>query len=177
MLLLVPFLVFGVSPLSSGAEAAVLDAPTRHVRAESGDARRVLGEGYRRSLTFALLIDRLQASDVTVYVALARVLPPPLLGRSELVSGARYSRYVRIDVRQAPNPEETIALVAHELQHALEIADARDVIDEAALERLYKRIGTSSGPEMFETRRAIETERQVREELRHGIHGIHGIFE
>lgn len=166
MLLLVTSLVFAISPLSRPPEAAVLDAPTRHVRADGRDARRVLGAGYRRSPTFASLIQRLQASDVTVYVTIVQALPLPLRGRSELVSGSRHSRYVRIDVLMAANPDDTVARVAHELQHALEIADAREVTDQTAMERLYKRIGMSSGPAMFETALAMKTERQVQQELR-----------
>lgn len=166
MLLLVPFMVFAVSPMSRPPEAALLDAPTRHVRAETRDARRALGEGYRRSLTFASLVGRLQASDLTVYITTVQFLPQPLLGRSELIAAAGDTRYVRIDVLVAPNPDEMIAVVAHELQHALEIADAHEVMDQTALERLYRRIGISSGSEMFETVRAMTTERQVRKELR-----------
>lgn len=171
-MLLVPFVVLAISPVSRPPEAAILDAPTRHVRAAGRDARRVLREGYRRSATFALLVERLQASDVTVYVAIVPALPLPLRGRSELVSGSRYSRYVRIDVLLVPNPDETIAVVAHELQHALEIANAPEVVDETAMERLYRKIGISSGPEMFETALAMKTQRAVSEELRHGLHGM-----
>lgn len=50
--------------------------------------------------------------------------------------------------------------------HVAEIAEARDVTDADSLERLYERIGYSSGREhAFETRRALLVQLQVGQEL------------
>lgn len=171
MLLLMPLLVWSLSShtRSPTRPIAALDSPTRHVRVLDTNIRHLLNDAYRRSPTLASLVDRLQASDVTVYVVIVPELPQPLRGRSELIPDTGHLRFVRIDVISVPNPDAMIALVAHELQHAIEIADAGDIVDRAGMERLYKRIGRSSGPKMFETSRAIDTQRRVREELRrHG---------
>ncbi|HEY3886296.1 MAG TPA: hypothetical protein VGL62_13865, partial [Vicinamibacterales bacterium] len=66
---------------------------------------------------------------------------------------------------RATNPDDTIALVAHELRHAIEIADASEATDQSGIERLYRRIGRPSGPHAYETDAAIATQRQVRREL------------
>ena len=166
MLLLIPFVVYHSLPLMRPPGWAVLEAPTRHVRAENASALDALSQGYRRSSTFASIVDRLETTDVVAYVTIVPQLPAPLRARSEMVTAAASRRYVRIEVAAATRPDETVALVAHELRHALEIADAADVIDETTMERLYRRIGTQSGPRMFETEGAVDTEYQVRKELR-----------
>ena len=166
MLLLITLLVYPVlSPASMPSGAAVFEAPTRHVRAASPDALAVLREGYRRSPTFAAMVDRLQASDVVVYVSVVPQLPAPLRGRSAMATGASHQRYVWSEIATAASRDETIALVGHELQHAVEIAEAEEAIDQASLERLYRRIGTPDGPDTFETEGAIDTEWRVRKEL------------
>ena len=64
-----------------------------------------------------------------------------------------------------------MSLLAHELQHAVEIADAPEVVDEASLKELYRRLGADSGPGAFngsvwfETQGAIDTGRRVYSEL------------
>ena len=167
MLLLLPLLVYpALITAPRPLESAALYAPTRHVRTANTDAGTALREGYHRSLTFASLVDRLQASDVVVYVSVVPQLPAPLRARSTMSAGTPYERYVWSEIARGVTPDETIALVAHELRHALEIADAEDVIDQTGMERLYRRIGTRSGPGMFETEDAIETEWRVKKELR-----------
>lgn len=169
MLLLIPLLVYPaltVGPRPS--ESAVLYAPTRHVRTAGTDAGNALREGYRRSATFASIVNRLQASDVMVYVSVIPQLPAQLRARSSMMAGTPYERYVRCEIARGATSDDTIALVAHELRHALEIATEQDVIDQTGMERLYRRIGTRSGPETFETEDAIATEWQVKRELRAG---------
>ena len=60
-------------------------------------------------------------------------------------------------------PDETIALIGHELRHALEVAASPDVRDQAGLTKLYKRIGEPAGcAHSFDTRAAQNTGRRVR---------------
>lgn len=166
LLLLITLLVYPILPPASLlSEATVFDAPTRHVRGTSPDAMAALREGYRRSTTFAGLVDRLQTRDVVVYVSVVPQLPAALRGRSAMVAAGSHQRFVWSEIATVANRDETIALVGHELQHALEIAEAQEVIDQASMERLYRRIGTPDGPDTFETERAIETEWRVRKEL------------
>ena len=58
-------------------------------------------------------------------------------------------------------------MLGHELQHALEIAQAPGVQDEASMRRYYERAGAGRSHERgFETRAAQDAGRQVRLELR-----------
>jgi hypothetical protein len=60
-------------------------------------------------------------------------------------------------------------LLAHELQHALEVAEAPDVIDPATLRAHYERIGYRSNADdrtpSFDTAAAIDVQRRVAAEL------------
>jgi len=61
----------------------------------------------------------------------------------------------------------TYPLAAHEPQHAVEIASAPEVTDDAGVRRLYERIGRPSkdGLHSFETKAAIDVRDQVLAEL------------
>lgn len=170
MLSIAPLLLaamFFAPPLSFEpyTEAAVLEAPTRHIRTKDQSVRRLLRRGYRQSATFASLVTRLQRSDVIVYVEDVPRLPGALEGRMMMLPHAHGFRYLRIQLALRGTPEEGIALLAHELQHAVEVAEAADVTDSATLQRLYERIGVRSGPMVFDTIAAQETGRVVRREL------------
>lgn len=164
MLLLMPLLVWSVS-LHALHARVVLESPTRHIRATTRDARRILGEGYRRSPTVESLVDRLQMSDVVVYVDGRPMLDGPLAARLTLVPSRGHLRYVRIDLSIQRPLDDAIALLGHELRHAVEIADAPGVADATGMERLYAQIGNEWAPHKYETGAAIDAERQVRKEL------------
>jgi hypothetical protein len=63
-----------------------------------------------------------------------------------LVASTATARYVRIQLNGPGRAIETIALLGHELQHAVEIADAPHVRDSHALARLYLRPDRPRGP-------------------------------
>ena len=52
---------------------------------------------------------------------------------------------MRIQIALRGAPEDSIAVLGHELQHAVEVAEAIDVNDNGGLARLYQRIGLRSG--------------------------------
>ena len=78
---------------------------------------------------------------------------------------AHENRYVRIQIALRGAPEDTIALLGHELRHALEVAEAPSVSDDEGLTRLYQRIGVSGGAHQFDTMAAQQAGRAVRKEL------------
>ena len=168
MLSLVPMLfsaVLGMPPTAALPESMALDSPTRHVRTTNKTIARLLARGYRRSPTLAGIVTRLQHSDVFVYIEEVPRLPGALEGRLMMLPRAHEHRYVRIQIALRGAPEDTIALLGHELQHALEVAEAPSVSDQAGLERLYARIGMSGGAHQYDTVAAQETGRLVRKEL------------
>jgi hypothetical protein len=83
------------------------------------------------------------------------------------VSFAAGTRYlmVRVD-RWGRAPWDRVAQLAHELQHAMEIAQAPEVQDAASLARLYRRIGWACGTRSFESDQARITGNLVRDQLR-----------
>jgi hypothetical protein len=72
---------------------------------------------------------------------------------------------VRIQLALRGSPDESIALLGHELQHAIEIAEAPEVYDEPGLVKLYQRIGVRGGLHVYDTLAAQEMGRAVRKEL------------
>jgi len=144
---------------------AVLDAPTRHVRSTTRAMARLLRSGYEHSPTFAALIARLQASDVYVYVEEVPRLPGALEGRLLILPPAHGVRYVRIQIALRGELNDSIAVLGHELRHAVEVADAPDVVDVNGLAALYRRIGIDRGNNEYDTLDAQETGRRVLKEL------------
>jgi hypothetical protein len=144
---------------------ALLDAPGRHVRTTDKSLRALLRTGYEHSTTFAALLQRLEQSDVYVYIEDVPRLPRALEGRLLVVPPAHGFRYVRIQITRRGTPNDTIAVLGHELRHAIEVADASGVVDTGALVALYRQIGIDRGNNEFDTIEAQETGRQVLREL------------
>ncbi len=163
--LLLSVVMFGPAALEPITETSVLDAPTRHIRAMQGSTRTLLRRGYRESPSFAALVKRLQRSDVYVYVEQVDRLPGALEGRLMMLPRAHEHRYVRIQLAMHGAPEDCIAVLGHELQHAVEVAEAEDVFDEAGMNRLYQRIGIRGGEHLYDTAAAQQMGRTVRREL------------
>ena len=146
-------------------ESTLLDAPERHIRTTDPIIKSFLKRGLRQSSTFAAIVMRLQQSDVIVYVEGIDRLPNSLEGRLTILPVPRGFRYVRIQLRMRFSLDDSIALLGHELQHAVEIAEASDVRDEKGLAKLYQRIGMNSGEHIYDTAAAQEMGRIVRREL------------
>lgn len=146
-------------------ESAALDSPYRHVRSQDRSIRLLLKRGFNRSPTFAQLLARLQHSDVLVYIEEVPRLPGALEGRMMMLPTAHGQRYVRIQIALRGAPDESVALLGHELQHAIEVAQETGVSDQAQLAALYRRIGMQGGPHVFDTVAAQEVGRVIRREL------------
>lgn len=159
---IIPLLALAAAPISP---SAVLESPTRHVRAMHPYVSGLLKDGFQRSATFARLVMRLERSDLIVYIDSQADLPAGIEGRLLVGSASHGFRFVRIQIGILDSVKDAIALLGHELEHANEIADAPDVIDLRGFVALYERIGTRSGWHQYETKMAQEAGRQVRREL------------
>jgi hypothetical protein len=145
---------------------ALLVSPNRHVRAADTRVQDFLAAGFHRSATFARLLSALNASDVIVYIERVMTLPHDTMGRLTIVPVSSGQRYLRIQIRSDLSSTEAIALIGHEMRHALEIADAPAVRDAQGMIRLYRDIGHSSGGDhVYDTTAAQDAGRQVRREL------------
>ncbi|HEY2435466.1 MAG TPA: hypothetical protein VGI12_22545 [Vicinamibacterales bacterium] len=161
-------LTMGLVPRSEPlSAAAVLEAPTRHVRATGHTVPGLLRTGFTQSRTFAALLQRLERSDVIVYIEDVPRLPGALDGRLLIQPAAHGVRYLRIQVALHGSPFDSIATIGHELRHAVEVANASTVVDEQGLADLYRRIGMDYGNNLFDTIEAQEIGRQVGRELQH----------
>jgi hypothetical protein len=148
------------------SKADLLESPYRHVRTTNPRVQRLLEIGVSRSPTFASLIARLNASDVIVYIEQTDNIPKTLDGRLLLMPLANNQRYLRIQINRTGTLPDLISLIGHELRHAIEVAEAIEVRDERALERLYRRIGAPSTTlHSYDTDAAQTTGRRVRKEL------------
>jgi hypothetical protein len=150
----------------SPAHYLLLNAPERRVRATDPHLQSLLAEGLHRSRTFASLVTALNRTDVIVYVESVMILPKETMGRVSMVPMAGDFRYLRVQIRTDLARRDAIALIGHELQHALEIAGATEVRDASGLIKLYERIGHASiGQHAYDTDAAQDTGRIVRREL------------
>lgn len=138
------------------------------IRPFDAKTKQALQEGAARSSTFKALVDRIEASDVIVYVAVSPLLKSSLSGSLTWMTQAGGYRYVRASISPDLLFDQMIATIAHELQHAVEVVDDKSVRDENSLVGLYRRIGqpsTHASPSGWETVAAQQTGWQVRREL------------
>ena len=133
-------------------------------------AAEILDAGARQSAVVRGLLQTLEASNVIVHVQSSRELPSGIGGLTRFVVSRGGHRYVRITIRADLPAVARLAILAHELQHACEIA-ASAADDVESLRKLFDGAGRRYG-EYFETRAAIRTEHQVRAELRAVPDGI-----
>jgi hypothetical protein len=141
------------------------------VRAESAYLRALIHHAADESPTVRALVDRLNRSDVVVYVRPAR-LSPTLDGRTGLLSVAGGVRYLVIELACPRSARVQSVTLGHELQHAVEIADAPEVVSARTLERFYSGIGIPDGDpgrRTFETAAARAVGERVRRELTHRL--------
>lgn len=164
MLLVASLLLSTIAGVPLLTESAALDAPNRHVRTQDRTIRSLLKRGFTHSPTFARLLARLEQSDLIVYIEEVPRLPGALEGRL-LLPAAHTQRYVRIQLTLRGGLEDSVALLGHELQHAIEVAEDVGVTDQTTLAALYERIGRRWGPDLYDTQAAQEVGRLVRREL------------
>lgn len=143
-------------------------APTRSVRTVDPHIQSVIENGIARSATFRSLIDTLADTDVIVYVE-SRIVRDGLLGLTShrIIIRGTY-RYLRVAIDPHRTVKQQTIVLAHELQHTIEIARAFEVGRSQTADRLFARIGFRFGCERsncYETRDALAIERRVRDEL------------
>jgi hypothetical protein len=136
---------------------------TSHLRATSPVVRSLIDEATVSSSIVNRLISQLQHSDTIVYVELTGSPDIPR-ARTILAAASGDVRFLRISINVLILPMDRVPLLAHELQHATEIAGAIEARDETGLRQLYDRIGLTGGRDRYETTAAAEIERRVRAE-------------
>ena len=129
-------------------------------------AGRVGVAGVSHSPTFRELAARLERSDVIVYVSVEPRRPGRRAGATRFVGATPRIRFLHIALDPDLSPKELVALLAHELQHAIEVADAPEVRDLDSFRQYYERHGfRDQRVDTYDSRAARETGRRVRAEL------------
>jgi len=120
--------------------------------------------GLSQSSTFRELVSILEASDLIVYIERHNRFRPGEGGSFRLAGRAHDYRYARIALSSLLCSRELVVLLAHELQHAVELAQAPDVDSSRKMVELFCRIGE---PHAFgyDTQAARDVTRQVASEL------------
>ncbi|MCX6545606.1 MAG: hypothetical protein NTV05_14490 [Acidobacteria bacterium] len=120
-----------VAAQDAPAPAAFVFSPNSRVRCLDGEARRLLEAAVAVSPTIARLVTDLQSTDLIVGIE-AHTLPKKgLNGDARVIAATPVVRHVRIRVAIPGVQSELLAVLGHELQHAVEIAAAPDVRDAA----------------------------------------------
>ena len=133
-------LLVSSSALASVESGTSGSAFTR-VRSTQRPMIELLHAGAARSPTFRRLVEKLERSDLIVYVEPSRKVDGGYL-RFATVAGQ--SRWVQVLVNPDRPINQILAMIGHELQHAAEISEASNVVDEATMAGFYRRIGTTS---------------------------------
>ena len=154
--------------VTTAATPAVSATP--HLRPLTAEARAITNELLDGSATARELAEHLEQSDVIVYIRYGSFQTRTLEGRiGLLVSAPNYARFLVLELATGRSRLQQMVALAHELRHAVEIADAPTIIDARSLSAHYGIIGMSviaeSGGEMFETRAACDAAAQARHDL------------
>jgi hypothetical protein len=139
------------------------------IRTTDRRMRKLLDQGLRISPSLRALVHRLERSDVVVYVECEGHAQARVAGRLMFVSAAGGLRYVVVRLARLPAAQQ-IAILAHELQHAVEIAETPAIVDAPSLAREYLRIGhvnrwSAAEGIAFDTDAAVEMGEKVLGEI------------
>jgi DNA-binding PadR family transcriptional regulator len=140
-----------------------------HVRTFEPRILALIETGIRRSETFRHLVDTLNASDVIVYIEpqQTREALGGYLAHTVTAGGA--FRYLRVKIVTQGAENQRISVLAHELQHAVEVAQAPEARDAESLANVFRRLAVQFGcvsRTCYETRTSRDVEHAVYDELR-----------
>lgn len=157
--------------LLCAAPGAAQTGTTHLPRIRPLDARAsaAIETGIGRSPTFRALVEELQRSDVVVYVHTTPGLSQYVSGGLSFVGVSATMRFVRIALDLDLTRNQAVYILAHELQHALEIARAPDVRTQDDFDAYYQHLDIGGAlRDTFETAAAQLMGQRVRSELHAG---------
>jgi hypothetical protein len=172
--LLLPLVALVFSSVTGVTAESLIDQPPHYCQVRTTDRRltAALEMGLRDSPTFRELVNRINASDVVVYVTRdGATLPPGLDGRLTFLSSTGGFRYVVVRVNVNLSAPRLVSLLGHELQHAREIADSDSIVDAVSMAREYAaRLGYHNRTNYdehltFDSQAAIRAGEQVLKEM------------
>ena len=136
------------------------------IRPATGFETGVIQEGLCSSATFRSLVDRLQTSDLIVYVAIRRLPDRRLTGSLEFLGATATHRVLRVVTTFPLDRVSRVAVLGHELQHALEVADAAEIRSSKTFDAYFRAHGLPGAIDSgYDTGAARLTEIRIRHEL------------
>ena len=158
-----------ILPMLSIGEAQERKFNFPHVRPLDASTRAAFSSGMKGSPLFRELVAQLEGSDLIVHVESDCTMRDRVQGKLIFVTAAGGVRYLRVRIGCAVSGIRQVALLGHELRHAVEVADAPWVVDESTLAEEYRRIGFSSRGDAdgssFESRAAIDAGERILRDL------------
>lgn len=156
-----------VTVIAIGGREATAQSESPRIRPEGAAMRALIDSGMERSATFRALSARLDNGSVIVYVRFSSCIGgvPACLLWASAGAGARRV-LIKVD-RFGRSPEDLTALLAHELQHATEVASDSKITDLASFQKYFASRGWKHGAG-FETGDAITVSKKVAAELSSG---------
>lgn len=171
-------IVVGTLMVGSGAQAEAKDANARacpaaaavpdQIRTTNCEMMQAIAIGMSTSPTFRQLLERVAELRGIVYLTAAPVIQ---VQRRRVIDGTLQHRvivagpYRLLFVTVTPYPNlRPIAILAHELQHAVEVLESGATTAQA-IDRLFERIGMRVGAGTTETAAALAIQRSVINEL------------
>jgi hypothetical protein len=120
--------------------------PPSRVRSSDPAITALLNEGRERSASFHRLVDAIDKSSGIVYVEFGYCAFGHLNGcMLPFIAPAQGDRYLRVIVtpdKSRATHDQLLALIGHELRHALEVIEHPEVVDLATMDAMYRKIGT-----------------------------------
>ena len=97
--------------------------PNARVRPMQKRVEALLSTGMDRSATFRQLVRRIEGSDVIVYVEARHDLRDGVGASMRFVTRSASDRFLRIQLNADYSNHTLVALLGHELQHVVEVAE------------------------------------------------------
>jgi hypothetical protein len=160
-----PIVVCTLALATAAADPPHVDPIAFHVRGADVATRQWLDTGAAKSPTFRGLLARLGTSDLIVYVEVVPRIAGGSGGRLFFVAATPTARYLRIELVADRNERRMVPLLAHELQHAVEIAAAPRVRDSQSLGLLYLGMAENRNRSAYDSVAARLVQERVRTEL------------
>lgn len=162
-------LLAAIVAVSVGGHAAASSPapgnPTARVRPMQPLVERLVAAGMGRSAAFRQLVRQIEASDVIVYIEARRDLRAGVGASMRFLATSATDRFVKIHLDANHNPHVLVALLGHELQHVVEVAQNRSIRSADDVRAFYRESGIRTGPDSFDSEAARQMGYLVREEL------------
>jgi hypothetical protein len=152
--------VVGMLVAEQGAGEA--PSPPSPIRTELRDLAQLAARTYEQSATFRDLVATLKSTDVVVYLTYGECAEDAN-ACLRFVSKAGPHRYLLVKLDPFRSPFEQPGLLAHELQHAVDIGQDAQIVDRPSFFRFVARNKEPSPPnsEMMARHVAREVDREV----------------